>query len=177
MGGGLPCAAFGGRAEIMSRLAPAGPVYQAGTLSGNPLAVGGRAGHAARLHPGGVRAGRRLRGRAGTLVSAALTRTGVPHYLSTAGSLFTMFLGRTAPVRDFADAKDQSTAAYAAFFHAMLDGGVYLPPSALRGVVRLRRARRRSAGAHRRRSPRCGRGRRRRAARLTAAACAAALRA
>jgi glutamate-1-semialdehyde 2,1-aminomutase len=54
----------------------------------------------------------------------------VPHYLSTAGNLFTVFLGRTAPVTNFADAKDQSTAAYSAFFHAMLDGGVYLPPSA-----------------------------------------------
>jgi glutamate-1-semialdehyde 2,1-aminomutase len=54
----------------------------------------------------------------------------VPHYLSTAGSLFTVFLGRTDPVTNFDDAKDQSTAAYSAFFHAMLDGGVYLPPSA-----------------------------------------------
>jgi glutamate-1-semialdehyde 2,1-aminomutase len=65
-----------------------------------------------------------------THVSAVLEKEGVPHYLSTAGSLFTIFLGRTEPVRSFADAKDQSTAAYAAFFHAMLDGGVYLPPSA-----------------------------------------------
>ena len=54
----------------------------------------------------------------------------MPHYLSTAGSLFTVFIGRTDPVAHFDDAKDQSTAAYSAFFHAMLDGGVYLPPSA-----------------------------------------------
>ena len=53
----------------------------------------------------------------------------MPFWLSEAGSLFSVFLGRTAPVRSFADAKDQSAAAYAAFFHAMLDGGVYLPPS------------------------------------------------
>jgi glutamate-1-semialdehyde 2,1-aminomutase len=53
----------------------------------------------------------------------------VPFWLSEAGSLFSVFLGRTEPVRSFADAKDQSPAAYAAFFHAMLDGGVYLPPS------------------------------------------------
>jgi glutamate-1-semialdehyde 2,1-aminomutase len=53
----------------------------------------------------------------------------VPFWLSEAGNLFSVFLGRTEPVRDFADAKDQSAAAYAAFFHAMLDGGVYLPPS------------------------------------------------
>jgi glutamate-1-semialdehyde 2,1-aminomutase len=65
-----------------------------------------------------------------THVSAVLEKEGVPHYLSTAGSLFTIFLGRTEPVLNFDDAKDQSTAAYAAFFHAMLDGGVYLPPSA-----------------------------------------------
>jgi glutamate-1-semialdehyde 2,1-aminomutase len=54
----------------------------------------------------------------------------VPHYLSTAGSLFTFFIGRTDPVANFDDAKHQSTSAYSAFFHAMLDGGVYLPPSA-----------------------------------------------
>ena len=66
------------------------------------------------------------------LASSALTAAGVPFWLSEAGSLFSVFLGRTAPVRSFADAKDQSAAAYAAFFHAMLDGGVYLPPSATR---------------------------------------------
>jgi glutamate-1-semialdehyde 2,1-aminomutase len=58
-----------------------------------------------------------------------LTAAGVPFWLSEAGSLFSVFLGRTAPVRSFLDAKDQSAAAYAAFFHAMLNGGVYLPPS------------------------------------------------
>jgi glutamate-1-semialdehyde 2,1-aminomutase len=64
------------------------------------------------------------------LVSSALAEAGVPHHLSMAGNLFTMFLGRTDPVVNFADAKGQSTDAYAAFFHGMLDGGVYLPPSA-----------------------------------------------
>src|SRR6185437_7437863 len=64
------------------------------------------------------------------LVTTALDEAGVPHYLSAAGSLFTVFLGRTAPVASFTDAKDQSTTAYSAFFHAMLDAGVYLPPSA-----------------------------------------------
>src|SRR5262249_42373548 len=63
-------------------------------------------------------------------VSAVLTKEGVPHYLSTAGSLFTIFLGRTEPVWNFADAKDQSTAAYSAFFHALLDGRLSPPPSA-----------------------------------------------
>ena len=129
MGGGLPCAAFGGRAEIMSRLAPAGPVYQAGTLSGNPLAV---AAGLATLRSCTAEVYARVDDAAATvakLTSAALTAAGVPFWLSEAGSLFSVFLGRTAPVRSFADAKDQSAAAYAAFFHAMLDRGVYLPPS------------------------------------------------
>jgi len=129
MGGGLPAAAFGGRAEIMSRLAPAGPVYQAGTLSGNPLAV---AAGLATLRECTPEVYARVGGAADAvakLASSALTSAGVPFWLSEAGNLFSVFLGRTAPVRDFAGAKDQSAAAYAAFFHAMLDGGVYLPPS------------------------------------------------
>jgi glutamate-1-semialdehyde 2,1-aminomutase len=129
MGGGLPAAAFGGRAEIMSRLAPAGPVYQAGTLSGNPLAV---AAGLATLRECTPEVYARVGAAAGTvakLVSSALTSAGAPFWLSEAGNLFSVFLGRTAPVRSFDDARDQSSAAYAAFFHAMLDRGVYLPPS------------------------------------------------
>ncbi len=130
MGGGLPCAAFGGRAGIMSRLAPAGPVYQAGTLSGNPLATA--AGLAtlrectADVYTTVDAAAKTL----SSLVSDALTTAGVPFYLSAAGNLFSVFWGVTGPVNDFADAKQQSAVAYAAFFHAMLDRGVYLPPSA-----------------------------------------------
>ncbi len=130
MGGGLPCAAFGGRAEIMSRLAPVGPVYQAGTLSGNPLATAAGLATLRACSPEVYAAVDSFAGALSKLVSSALAEAGVPHYLSTAGSLFTVFLGRSAPVANFADAKDQSTAAYAAFFHAMLAGGVYLPPSA-----------------------------------------------
>ena len=131
MGGGLPCAAFGGRAEVMQRLAPVGPVYQAGTLSGNPLATAAGLATLRACTPEVYARGRLVRrARCRAQVSAVLDKEGVPHCLSTAGNLFTVFLGRTAPVRNFADAKDQSTAAYAAFFHAMLDGGVYLPPSA-----------------------------------------------
>jgi glutamate-1-semialdehyde 2,1-aminomutase len=129
MGGGLPAAAFGGRAEIMSRLAPAGPVYQAGTLSGNPLAVAAGLATLRECTP-------EVYARVGAaavaiakLASSALASAGVPFWLSEAGSLFSVFLGRPAPVRSFADAKDQSSAAYAAFFAAMLDAGVYLPPS------------------------------------------------
>jgi glutamate-1-semialdehyde 2,1-aminomutase len=129
MGGGLPAAAFGGRAEIMDRLTPAGPVYQAGTLSGNPLAVA--AGLAtlractddvyARVDTAAAEVGR--------LASEALGAAGVPHRYQYAGNLFSVFLGADRPVRDFDDARTQSPAAYAAFFHAMLDNGVYLPPS------------------------------------------------
>jgi len=130
MGGGLPCAAFGGSAEIMSRLAPVGPVYQAGTLSGNPLATAAGLATLRACTPDVYAAVDSFAGALSKLVSSALSDAGVPHYLSTAGSLFTVFLGRTSPVVRFEDAKDQSTAAYSAFFHAMLSGGVYLPPSA-----------------------------------------------
>jgi glutamate-1-semialdehyde 2,1-aminomutase len=130
MGGGLPCAAFGGRAEIMARLAPVGPVYQAGTLSGNPLATAAGLATLRACTPEVYQAVDAAADTLRTHVSAVLDKEGVPHYLSAAGSLFTFFLGRTEPVRDFGEARDQSTAAYAAFFHAMLNAGVYLPPSA-----------------------------------------------
>src|SRR5580693_1541447 len=130
MGGGLPCAAFGGRAEVMSRLAPSGPVYQAGTLSGNPLATAAGLATLRTCTQDVYGAVDSFAGALSKLVSAELAAVGVPHYLSAAGSLFTVFIGRTDPVANFDDAKDQSTGAYSAFFHAMLDGGVYLPPSA-----------------------------------------------
>jgi glutamate-1-semialdehyde 2,1-aminomutase len=129
MGGGLPAAAFGGRAEIMSRLAPAGPVYQAGTLSGNPLAVAAGLATLQACTPEVYAAVDAAAAAVAKLAAEALTEAGVPFWLSEAGSLFSVFLGRSAPVRSFADARDQAPAAYAAFFHAMLDGGVYLPPS------------------------------------------------
>jgi glutamate-1-semialdehyde 2,1-aminomutase len=129
MGGGLPAAAFGGRADIMDRLAPSGPVYQAGTLSGNPLAT---AAGTATLRACTPEVYARVDEAAATvakLAADALASAGVPFRLQQAGSLFSVFLGASDPVRDFGGAKGQSAAAYAAFFHAMLDGGVYLPPS------------------------------------------------
>jgi glutamate-1-semialdehyde 2,1-aminomutase len=129
MGGGLPAAAFGGRAEIMDRLAPAGPVYQAGTLSGNPLAT---AAGLATLGECTAQVYARVDQAAAAvakLTADALRAAGVPFRLQEAGSLFSFFLGVTGPVRDFGEAKGQSGQAYAAFFHAMLDRGVYLPPS------------------------------------------------
>jgi glutamate-1-semialdehyde 2,1-aminomutase len=129
MGGGLPCAAFGGRADVMACLAPVGPVYQAGTLSGNPLATAAGLATLQACTEDVYRAVDSASREVQSLVSEALTKAGVPFYLSVAGNLFSVYLGVTAPVMNFDDAKDQSPAAYAAFFHAMLDAGVYLPPS------------------------------------------------
>ena len=129
MGGGFPAAAFGGRADLMSHLAPEGSVYQAGTLSGNPVAT--TAGLATlRLATPEVYA--HLDATALTIrtaASEALAAAGVPHTVQAAGTMFSVFF-REGSVRDFAEASQQDTAAYAAFFHSMLDQGVYLPPSA-----------------------------------------------
>ena len=134
MGGGFPAAAFGGRADIMACLAPSGPVYQAGTLSGNPVATA--AGLATLRAATDVvyatvdAAAASL----GALVSDALEQAGVAHQLQYAGNLFSVFFSTPdaagRPVTSFAGAQQQETFRYAAFFHAMLGAGVYLPPSA-----------------------------------------------
>ncbi|MCK9925672.1 glutamate-1-semialdehyde 2,1-aminomutase [Frankia sp. Mgl5] len=130
MGGGLPAAAFGGRADVMARLAPAGPVYQAGTLSGNPLAVAaGLATLRACTDEVYATVDARAADVAG-IVSTALNEQGVPHLLNSAGSLFSVFFTDATAVIDYAGAKRQASERYAAFFHSMLDAGVYLPPSA-----------------------------------------------
>lgn len=130
MGGGFPAAAFGGRAEIMEYLAPVGPVYQAGTLSGNPVAT--TAGFTTlRLATDEVYA--RLDQTAaqiGSMVGEALSAEGVGHIVQGAGNLFSVFWGVGDPVTNFAQAQAQESYRYRAFFHAMLDAGVYLPPSA-----------------------------------------------
>jgi glutamate-1-semialdehyde 2,1-aminomutase len=129
MGGGLPAAAFGGRAVIMQRLAPAGPVYQAGTLSGNPLAT---AAGLATLKACTDAVYTHLDSTAltvGEMASHALVKEGVEHRLQTAGNLFSIFFGERE-VRDYDDARTQAAWRYAAFFHALLDHGVYAPPSA-----------------------------------------------
>ena len=131
VGGGLPLAALGGRRDLMEQLAPLGPVYQAGTLSGNPLAVTAglttlrladdaayaRLGHAADV--------------LALTVSESLSHAGVAHRLARAGTLFSVVFGdfATAP-RTYEDMKRQEVFRHRAFFHAMLDGGVNLPPSA-----------------------------------------------
>jgi glutamate-1-semialdehyde 2,1-aminomutase len=129
MSGGLPAAAFGGRAEIMARLAPVGPVYQAGTLSGNPVAVA--AGLTTlRLADAAVYAALDANARTiGAMVDQAFDAVGLPHQVQFAGNLFSLFFS-SAPVVDFAGAQAAETLRYKPFFHAMLDAGVYLPPSA-----------------------------------------------
>jgi glutamate-1-semialdehyde 2,1-aminomutase len=129
MSGGLPAAAFGGRRDLMEQLAPAGPVYQAGTLSGNPVAV---AAGLAQLRAADASVYARIDATAdavASLVTDALTEHGVPHTMGRAGNLFSVFF-TASTVIDFATARTQSTAAYRTFFHAMLDSGVHLPPSA-----------------------------------------------
>ncbi len=129
IGGGLPVGAFGGRADIMDLLAPTGPVYQAGTLSGNPVATA--AGLATLRHCDDAlyQHLNQTASTIGDLASAALTAAGVPHVVQRAGTLFSV-LFTDGPVTDYDGARRQSTPAYAAFFHSMLDRGVYLPPSA-----------------------------------------------
>ena len=132
VGGGMPLAAVGGRTEVMDLLAPDGPVYQAGTLSGNPLATA--AGLATlQLADDAVYASVAERARTiGEVVSAALTEQGVPHRVQRAGSLFSLMFGPQAAERGVADyeaARAQETWRYGPFFHAFLEAGVGLPPS------------------------------------------------
>jgi glutamate-1-semialdehyde 2,1-aminomutase len=129
MGGGLPVGAYGGRADIMDRIAPAGPVYQAGTLSGNPLAVA--AGFAtlrrlkeerpyARLESLGARLERGL--------MDAISKSGIAARVNRVGSMFTLFF-TNREVFDFDGAKTSDTQKFNRFFHSMLESGIYWPPS------------------------------------------------
>ena len=129
MSGGLPAAAFGGRTEVMERLAPLGPVYQAGTLSGNPVAVA--AGLATLRHADDdvYDALDANADRLAGLLTTALTDAGVTHQLARGGSFLSVFF-TDAPVTDFAAARASQTWRFPPFFHALLDGGVYAPPSA-----------------------------------------------
>jgi glutamate-1-semialdehyde 2,1-aminomutase len=132
IGGGMPVAALGGRAEIMDYLAPLGPVYQAGTLSGNPVAV---AAGVATLRAADAAVYARLDAAAETIsvaVSDELAAEGVPHRVQRAGNLFSFVFGEVGDVgevRDYATVQRQESWRYPPFFHAMLDAGVSLPPS------------------------------------------------
>jgi glutamate-1-semialdehyde 2,1-aminomutase len=128
LGGGLPIGAYGGRREFMEQVAPAGPVYQAGTLSGNPLAV---AAGLATLEALDEHAYRRLEG-AGARVAAALqaaaAAAGIPLTVNRVGSMLTAFF-TDQTVRDYASARQASTELFARWFHRLLARGVLIPPS------------------------------------------------
>ncbi|MDX1892502.1 glutamate-1-semialdehyde 2,1-aminomutase [Mycolicibacterium sp. 050158] len=129
MSGGLPAAAFGGRAEVMDRLAPLGPVYQAGTLSGNPVAM---AAGLATLRAADDEVYATLDANADELaglLTRALTEASVAHRISRAGNMLSVFFG-DGPVADFASARATETWRFPPFFHALLDAGVYPPCSA-----------------------------------------------
>jgi glutamate-1-semialdehyde 2,1-aminomutase len=130
IGGGLPAAAYAGPRRLMERIAPAGPVYQAGTLSGNPLAMAaGLATLDALARPGVWESAALWAARADELFSQHAARAGAPLTLQRVGTMLTPFFG-DAPVRNYADARRTDREEYARFFHAMLDAGIYLPPSA-----------------------------------------------
>jgi glutamate-1-semialdehyde 2,1-aminomutase len=129
MGGGFPAAAFGGRADIMAMLAPDGPVYQAGTLSGNPVAT---AAGLATLRGCTPEVYDRLGVVSTTIAdatSAEFSRHGIPHVVQWAGSMFSVFF-REAAVTNYDEARAQQVPAFSAFFQSMLSQGVHLPPSA-----------------------------------------------
>jgi glutamate-1-semialdehyde 2,1-aminomutase len=129
MGGGFPAAAFGGRADVMALLAPAGPVYQAGTLSGNPVATAAGLAQLRLLDTAAYGTLDAVSAQVRGLVAEALEKEGVAHRIQTAGNMFSVFF-TDEEVRDFEAAKRQQAYRFTPFFHSMLAQGVYLPPSA-----------------------------------------------
>lgn len=129
IGGGLPVAAVAGREDLMDQLAPVGPVYQAGTLSGNPVAVAAGLATMRLLDGAHVRLAHAANALA-TGVSTALSEAGVPHALGRAGTLVSFFLGLDTPPTTFDEVVRQDTQAYADIFHGLLAAGVWAPPSA-----------------------------------------------
>ncbi|KJK13871.1 glutamate-1-semialdehyde aminotransferase [Terrabacter sp. 28] len=129
MGGGFPTAAFGGRADVMALLAPQGPVYQAGTLSGNPVASAAGLATLQGCTPAVYERLDTVAHAIADAVASELTAASVPHTIQWAGSMFSVFF-RDGAVTGYDEAKDQDTAAFRRFFHSMLSQGVHLPPSA-----------------------------------------------
>ncbi len=131
IGGGLPVGAFGGRAEIMDKLAPLGPVYQAGTLSGNPLAMAAGVATLGYLEQNRDSVYKQLEQSSAAVanaVAAEAARAGIPLTTNRQGAMFTWFF-TADPVRDFASAEGANTKKFAAFHRGMLDRGIWLPPS------------------------------------------------
>jgi len=143
IGGGLPVGAFGGKREIMEALSPTGPVYQAGTLSGNPLAVAaGIAALSVLAKKGTYRILGEKADYLGEGLQEVFSKSGTPTWTNRVGSMWTTFF-RKGPVTDYASAKKSDTVAYARFFHGMLERGVYLAPSQFEaGFVSLAHTRR-----------------------------------
>jgi len=130
VGGGLPLGVYGGRADIMQVIAPEGPVYQAGTLSGNPLAMAAGLATLSQLSSASYDKLETLGARLEAGVRTAIERTGTQACMQRVGSAFTIFFC-PGPVTDFASAKLANTKIYSQFFHGMLDRGCYLPPAQL----------------------------------------------
>jgi glutamate-1-semialdehyde 2,1-aminomutase len=129
VGGGLPAAAYGGRRDLMTRVAPEGPVYQAGTLSGNPLAMAAGLATLRRLRKAGTYPA--LEARSRTLadgLAERAARAGVELATTAVGGMFGFFF-HPGPVRRFDDARKAHGERFRRFFHAMLEAGIYLPPS------------------------------------------------
>ena len=131
IGGGLPVGAFGGKAEIMNQLAPDGPVYQAGTLSGNPVAMA--AGYTTlKILKDNPEIYTELENKAKTLakgIKEILDRKAIPHTINQLGSMLSVHFS-DQPVTDFDSAKNAAGETFNKFFHHMLENGIYLPPSA-----------------------------------------------
>lgn len=132
IGGGLPVAAVGGRAAVMQMLAPLGPVYQAGTLSGNPVALSAGLATLTLADSAVYATLNRVSSAIQKAVGEALAREGVAHVVQSAGNLFSVFFGEDVAggVRNYETAVTQEAFRYRAFFHSMLDSGISLPPSA-----------------------------------------------
>jgi glutamate-1-semialdehyde 2,1-aminomutase len=131
IGGGLPCAAYGGKKEIMEKIAPLGPVYQAGTLSGNPLAMAAGLATLKQLREAGTYAVLEEISKSicdGILQAAKNTGWADRVCLNREGSMFTLFFCN-GPIKNFADAKRADAALYGKFFRSLLNSGVYFPPS------------------------------------------------
>jgi len=128
IGGGMPVGAFGGRAEVMDRVAPAGPIYQAGTLSGNPMAMAAGKATLSQLDAAAYQRLEETSARLAEGLADAAREAGVPVQVNRVGSMFTVFFSPD-PVFDAKSARTCDTKRFGRFFHAMLEGGVYLPPS------------------------------------------------
>jgi glutamate-1-semialdehyde 2,1-aminomutase len=128
IGAGLPVGAFGGRADVMDRVAPAGPIYQAGTLSGNPMAMAAGWATLKLMNTAAYEKLERLSARLADGLTAAAAEAKVPAQVNRVGSMLTVFFTER-PVFDAASARACSTKRFGAFFHALLENGVYFPPS------------------------------------------------